>query len=280
MFNQANSKRMHDTRNNEEGPLPEVVSKWHTRPQEVVYRTRTTRTPHKRRGNAEETCVKKYKRRVTEASEARKITHHDKIKKNKKLNMYLMQWLTEICQLETLTDCFAGVKTMCNDWFKCVCVARWWQNQTHAVYTHRCIVAVPMTNTRSPHTTLSHRGRKGESNERATNSRRTCRLLHTELFLRLVAKKKKNGCRGFFVVVVVNNHEMRQTGEGGIRKKPFTWIWVQNRKTLIKISSLTVLYLWEPMEEDDRQKWGQTKEEKDERPEGFDRRWIQRPTRQ
>ena len=76
--------------------------------------------------------------------------------------------------------CYKGDKLW---WLQWACIfAVTETNQTHAVYTHCCILAVPMTNTRSPQTTLSYRGRKGEFHERATSGKMTRRLLlHTEL---------------------------------------------------------------------------------------------------
>lgn len=40
------------------------------------------------------------------------------------------------------------------------------------------IAAVPMTNTRSPQTTLLHRGRKGEFNDRASSGKTTTRFCY------------------------------------------------------------------------------------------------------
>lgn len=142
------------------------------------------------------------------------------------------------------------------------------KHQTHAGYTHCC--STHDQHQESPNNTITQREkRRVQWQSNKWQDHQKILLLHTQLILEQhkihfwLIKLGERGDENIF------EKEQDQKKEEILKKwkKPFfTWIWVQNRKTLIKIGSLTVMYLWDAVKDKNKKKWGHTGEGMEGKP--------------
>lgn len=142
------------------------------------------------------------------------------------------------------------------------------KHQTHAGYTHCC--STHDQHQESPNNTITQREkRRVQWQSNKWQDHQKILLLHTQLILEqhkihfCLIKLGERGDENIF------EKEQDQKEEEILKKwkKPFfTWIWVQNRKTLIKIGSLTIMYLWDAVKDKNEKKWGHTGEGMEGKP--------------